>query len=200
MATFRQAYERMSKAAQERLVFELTRLGKDAMHYAFNRGFMNKTNPNGNVVWSDRSGDLRASFGSAVYVDGKIQEDTIRFLDNSGSGEGRTAARAYLMSCHPRAGKKEVSIIVVAAMPYTKYLEKGTYILGGRGRDRSKYNPTHYKIKVVSSARDYINRNYEQYVNNVYKSMKIKKPVFRIVKTVDLDNERMHDLMLKYEQ
>jgi hypothetical protein len=165
----------------------LTKLGEDAMRYAFEQGFRSTLRRNAkggaisqeyrdwlvahgkdpNKAWDDISGDLRDSFASAVYVDGDLK--TKRYLNPSPqSPHGRAVVDEYLQNIHPK-GKNHITVIVVSAMKYTRYLEKGTH--AGK-----------YKIRIVSAARDYIDEHYWAYVYDVYKRFEIGKPQAKVIK------------------
>lgn len=168
----------MGQRAKADLVKRLTKLGEDAMHYAFERGYRSvarsrtsrKFEKGDTMAWTDVSRNLRDSFASAVYIDGVLQPDTVRYLSQSPTSKrGREAANNYLNRIHPNKGKNIISVVVVAAMQYVQYLESGRH-MGG------------YKIRVVSTARDYIDKNYWAYVYDVYKRFEIGKPQVKVVR------------------
>lgn len=196
MATtrYRSSFAKMGEEAKERLIQELKKLGQDAIDYAYKTGFMSKLNPpkkdgTQSIVWKHITGNLHDSIGSAVYVDGVLREDTIcyvgggngstfgkRTTDGIDSRDGRTVLLEYLRKIHPQRGKNNVVLVCVAAMYYTKFLEKGSYAWNtesGGGK---------WKIRVISGATDYIKSNKERYLSNVYKSLGIKFPSSKIIK------------------
>lgn len=171
-------FSKMGKKAKADLIVRLTKLGQDAMDYAFNKGFMSVTRSKTSkkfkqgdtMAWTDVSGNLRDSFASAVYVDGVLQRETVKYYANTPiSDRGRRVVDDYLNKIHPMRGKNTVSVVVVSAMQYAQYLESGRH-RGG------------YKIKVVSSANDYINKNWWAYVYDVYKRFEIGKPKVKVVR------------------
>lgn len=191
---YRSSFAKMGVEARRILVSQLAQLGKDAINYAFKQGFRSKPRrinnekyrqwliskgKDPNSAWDDISGNLRDSFGSAVYVNGELQRDTIRFANDNPIGgrtrdaidprPGREVLLDYFNKIHPNRGKNDVTLVCVAAMYYTKFLEAGTH----RGA---------YKIRVVSAATDYIKRNWEQAVSGIYKQLRIKKPSSRVVR------------------
>lgn len=191
---YRSSFAKMGVEARRILVSQLAQLGKDAIDYAFKQGFRSKPRrinnekyrqwliskgKDPNSAWDDISGNLRDSFGSAVYVNGELQRDTIRFANDNPIGgrtrdaidprPGREVLLDYFNKIHPNRGKNDVTLVCVAAMYYTKFLEAGTH----RGA---------YKIRVVSAATDYIKRNWEQAVSGIYKQLRIKKPSSRVVR------------------
>lgn len=171
-------FAKMGQKAKEDLVQRLTKLGEDAMRYAFDKGYASVTRSETSrkykegdtKAWTDESGDLRDSFASAVYVDGVLRRDTVKYLNSSPkSPHGRKVVDDYLNSIHPNRGKNNATVIVVSAMQYGLYLEQGRH-RGG------------YKIQVVSAATDFINRNYWAYVYDVYKRFEIGKPNARVIR------------------
>lgn len=171
-------FAKMGQQAKAELVKRLTKLGEDAMRYAFERGYSSvqrsptsaKAKKGDMQAWTDVKGNLRDSFASAVYVDGILQSETIKFFNEAPTSKhGRRVAEDYLKKIHPNMGKNMVTVVVVAAMQYTQYLESGRH-RGG------------YKIRVVSSAKDFIDRNYWAYVYDVYKRFEIAKPQVKVVR------------------
>jgi hypothetical protein len=170
-------------------------LGKKAVEYAYEQGY--KKHPrrgedggaistnyrnwliaNGkdpNLAWDDITGNLRDSMGSAVYVNGELREDSIRYLVDQPTskktdpryGRGREALLNYFRRVHPRSSKNEVYLLVAAAMPYANALERGTHAGG-------------YEIKVISGARDYIDAHWHEIESKVYAKMGLRKPASRI--------------------
>lgn len=183
----RSSFAKMGVAAKELLVQELANLGEQAIQYAFRWGFTTAPRVKdkegryvGDGKWHNVMGNLHDSFGSAVYVDGQLRRDTVRFVDSelwskgkerSGKDhlQGRSRLWEYLESIHPKRGKNEPVLVCVAAMYYTKFLEKGTH----RGR---------YKIQVISGARDYVNRHWHEIVPKVYAKLGLKKPMAKVVR------------------
>ena len=173
-------FQQMGKKLQKLLIKRMTQLGEDAMRYAFELSFRDKRIPYSGT-WTHRTHNLGDSFASAVYVDGVLQKETIRYIydtpqskriDYMARMSGRDAVNSYLERIHPNSQKGDVTVIVVAAMYYTKFLEEGTY---GRGL----FNP---KIRVVSGARDYIDRNYWVYTYDIYKRWSLPKPKAKVVR------------------
>lgn len=169
-------FSQMGKKAKEDLVVRLTKLGEDAMRYAFDKGFASTPRSQGSQkfeqgdtrAWTDVSGALRDSFASAVYVNGNLRSESIKYISDTPTSKwGRRFADEYLNRVHPFKGG--IGVIVIAAMPYTKYLENGTH-KGG------------YEIRVVSSARDFIDRNYWAYTYDVYKRFEIGKSKVRVIR------------------
>lgn len=191
---YRSSFAKMGVEARKELIRRVAQLGKDAIDYAFEQGFkrysrritneryrkwLEKKGKDPNSAWDDITGNLRDSFGSAVYVNGELQRNTMKFANDNPKGghtrdaidprSGREALMDYFNSIHPGRGKNEIVLICVSAMYYTKFLEAGTH--GG-----------HYKIKVISSASEYVRRHWESVVNGIYQSLKIKKPSTKVVK------------------
>lgn len=191
---YRSSFAKVGEDAKRILVDKVAQLGQDAIKYAFEKGFRSrsrnysskayhnwlvKKGKDPNRAWDDITGNLRDSFGSAVYINGELQPHTIRYANETPIGRdttngvdgrsGREALNDYLRSIHPNQGKNEITLVCVAAMYYTRFLERGTHA-------------GHYKIRVVSAATDYIKRNWERAVDGVYKELKIKKPASRVIR------------------
>ena len=173
-------FGQMGKQSQDLLIKRMTQLGEDAMNYAFELSFRSQRIPYSGT-WTHQTHNLADSFASAVYVNGELQRNSIRYVfktpqsNKTGTYDlktGRQAVNDYLERIHPRAERGDVTVIVVAAMYYTKYLEAGTYGRGGG-------NPP---IKVVSGARDYIDRNYWAYVYDIYKRWELPRPNAKVIK------------------
>lgn len=181
MAKKYREYEKMGQRVKAEVIRALTNLGEDAMNYAFESSFQKtpRPNPNNNKsvakkpnAWTHRTRSLYDSFASAVYENGVLIEDSIKYLSpekTSERGKGREFADEYLHRIHPDRGKNTMTVIVVAAEIYTQYLETGRH-RGG------------YKIKVVSGARDYIERNWDGYLDGIYKRWNIPKPKSRVIR------------------
>lgn len=168
-------FAKMGERAKKDLVVRLTKLGYDAMVYAYEQGFKSvprspsseKFKKGDTMAWTDVSGDLRDSMASAVYIDGKLE--TKKYLNPTPqSKHGRQVVDEYLQNIHPK-GKNHITVIVVSAMKYTRYLEEGTH----KGK---------YKIRIISAARDFIDRNYWAYVYDIYKRFEIGKPQAKVIK------------------
>lgn len=191
---YRDSYAKMGVEARQKLVERVAQLGKEAIVYALKKGFrskprhvgtmsyrnwLTKQGKNPNLAWDDITYNLLDSIGSAVYVDGVLQENTIKFANDTPLGgrtrdaidprSGRQALMDYFRQIHPNRGKGDITLICVAAMYYTKFLEAGTHAGG-------------YKIKVISSAADYVRRNWEKAVDGIYKQLKIKKPASKVIR------------------
>ena len=191
---YRSSFAKMGVEAQKLLVDKLAQLGKDAIDFAFKQGFRSKPRriedekyrkwlvkqgKDPNSAWDDITGNLRDSFGSAVYVNGELQRNTIKFANDNPIGgrthdaidprPGREVLLDYFNKIHPNRGKNDVTLVCVAAMYYTKFLEAGTH----RG---------HYKIRVISSASDYVRRNWERAVSGIYQQLRIRKPSTKVIK------------------
>ena len=191
---YRSSFAKMGAEARQLLVEKLAQLGQEAINFALKQGlkkysrritderyrkWLEKKGKDPNSAWDDITGNLRDSFGSAVYVNGELQRNTIKFANENPNGErtrdaidprpGREVLLDYFDKIHPNRGKNDVTLICVAAMYYTKFLEAGTH----RG---------HYKIRVISSAADYVRRNWERAVSGIYQQLRIKKPSTKVIK------------------
>lgn len=137
-------------------VADLAVLGYEAIMYAYQqRGFQHKTR------------NLHDSYASAVYVNGKLEESSIRFVgpefshkgDRQTGKSGRETVMEYLKSPGVGVGG-DVTLLCVAAMEYAKYLEDGTH-KGG------------YHIQVISAAYDYLEREWHRIEKNKPKEFKV---------------------------
>lgn len=165
-------------------------LGEEAAKYALEQGF--RKTPRGEIsdsyrqwlisrgkdpdnAWDDVTGNLRDSIGSAVFVNGKLDENTIRYADDTERskkadpryGRGREALLNYFRRIRPESSRNEVFLVVAAAMPYANAFERGTHAGG-------------YEIKVISGARDYIDEHWHEIESKVYAKMGLRKPASRI--------------------
>lgn len=134
----------------------LSSLGYRAMLDAYGqRGFQHRTR------------NLHDSYGSAVYVDGVLQDKSIRYLgrvisrkvDSRTKKSGRDTLNDYFRS-HKFGKKNDIYLIVLAAMYYAEKLETG------RGL-RKKYI-------VISPAEDYIKKELPKIINEVNSKYGIK--------------------------
>lgn len=193
----RQSLQAMSEQAKQALIDATAELGQKAIQYAFNQGYKGSLSPRKAFMgyedghkpiwswidkkpskdgWYSRTGALHDSFGSAVYVNGQLQKNTIRYVDDSlwqngrmNRWNGRQALLDYFNRIRPRSKKNEVSLIVIAAVPYTLFLEKGLH--AGR-----------YKIRVISGAREYIDQHWHEIEEKVYNKLGLRKPNARVIK------------------
>lgn len=84
--------------------------------------------------WNNRTKNLKDSYVSAVFVDGKLDESTVNFLSRtpeatrSNKGlRGRQEAMFFLEDIGARLKKKGICLVIGAAMPYSYKLEKDGY-------------------------------------------------------------------------
>ena len=173
----RQSLAAMSEEARELMISAVADLGEKAITDAFKRQHRGWGRPKGSKekAWYSETGNLHDSFGSAVYINGVLRKDTIRYVDNntwstesdSRYGRGRDAVNNYLERIKPTSKKNEVYLVCVAAMPYANALERGTHAGG-------------YEIRVISGARDYIDAHWHEIESKVYAKMGLRKPASRI--------------------
>lgn len=168
------------QSTKEAYIYDLTRLGEDAIHYAYEMGNTSKPkryeydeegnrHPIPDGKWRNITFNLHDSIGSAVFEGGKVREESIRFLGEEKSQtndrrlgiKGRDVLLDYFHSATYGKSKDEIVLVCMAAMYYTKYLEKGTHIGG-------------YQIRVISYATDYIERNWDSYINEKAKHIVLK--------------------------
>ena len=158
------AYLQKARVTQEReTVQKLSKLGYDAIMYAYShKGFQHKTR------------NLHDSYGSAVYVNGNLVESSIRYVGGELSKKddpltkksGRETLNDFFKRSHYGRSKGEIVLVCVAAMYYTKFLENGTH-------------NGHYKIQVISAARDYVEQNWNKYLDTKQRAIVFKgiKPI-----------------------
>lgn len=146
-----------SKSLTKKLAKELAEDGMRAVIEAYET-----------AEFTTRTGNLADSYGSAVYLDGELIYDSIFFFEPTATtprqwyGEaisGHQEMIEYFRNFKPRS--KGLSLILIAAMPYTDVLEKGY----GAGPKRTF--SLKRKYKVISGANT-IMRN----IANKYKSGK----------------------------
>lgn len=183
--------------AKEQYIARIATLGESAIQYAFENGYKGQLSPRKRFVrfdgdtpiwswnekrpqqsegWYSRRGNLHDSFGSAVYVDGKLRADTIRYVDDeiwSKSGDpdfgyGREVLNDFFRTTRHRNKNNSIVLVVVAAMPYAKYLEEGTHAGG-------------YEIQVISDALDYLEDNWHKVDEDIRRELGITKDIAKLV-------------------
>lgn len=154
----RDALQKARVTEERATVQKLAKLGYDAIMYAYNhRGFEHITR------------NLHDSYGSAVYVSGTLIESSIRYVGGELSRKddpltkksGRETLNDFFKRSHYGRAKGEMVLVCVAAMHYTKYLEEGRH-RGG------------YKIQVISAARDYVDQNFNKYLDTRNRAIVLK--------------------------
>ena len=143
---FKQAY---LEDVSAQIVRDLTQLGKDAAKHAIEKSRYD------NVL-----ANLHDSIGSAVYFNGKLIPSSIRFAERKKSKgvaregyTGREAINEWFQANRVIGVKNTFHLVLVAAMPYAEYLEKGTFTSGDKKRE----------IQVISAGTDYIQRHLQEY-------------------------------------
>ena len=172
-----------AKVAQERSTIQaMAKLGYDAIMYAYNRGHGSGSavgKPVGDGRWRHRTRNLHDSFGSAVYYNGMLIESSIRYVGGELSTKvdpltklsGRETLNDFFRRSHFGRAKGNMVLVCVAAMHYTKYLEEGRH-RGG------------YKIQVISAACDYVDRNWNKYLDTKQSAI-----VFKGIKPISNEKE-----------
>ena len=166
------------------LVRALTKLGQNAMKHAYLVGHTDAPRSagvqpvkyrksKGSLVtdskWRHKLGNLHDSFGTAVYVNGTLVQSSVKYLggkiskkvDKRTGRGGRRTVKDYLHRIHFGAKKQEIVLVVVAAMYYTRWLEKED---SGTG-----------KFLVISPAKDYINKHYHSVVAPIYRKYGVER-------------------------
>lgn len=173
----REAVGSTYKAAMGDYVSQLSKLGYEAIMYAYqNREFKHQTR------------NLHDSYGSAVYVKGVLQRDSIRYVGGELSStefEGRTG-REYLNDYFDNPDvdvSSDVSLLCVAAMPYAEFLEDGSYNLAERYKaahgtwvhtKSTGRRPRGRSIQVISAATDYIHDNYDRVKSELFETKRVR--------------------------
>ena len=128
----------MDKGSARRVISFLAMIGEKSIQEAYqNRGFTNRTY------------NLKDSYGSAVYYNGALLDTTIRYIGppeaktKRRGKSGREEVNKFFRDYSPKSNGYE--IVVVATMPYAGELE-----LGG-GQLKRKYH-------VMAGARDLLER------------------------------------------
>ena len=121
-------------------------------------------------TFENRTYNLHDSYGSAVYVDGKLIKSSVRYAGSPTAKagkiyedeltEGRFEIDAFFDWFKPR--KKGVDLVVIATMPYADILEKGAGL-------RRKY-------KVISGAKDLMNTIAYSY-NGVFSKYVVRRDI-----------------------
>lgn len=187
----RQSLNAMGVEAKQRFIEAVADLGQEALQYAFYKRNMGKgprpkeASENKLDAWYSEQGNLHDSLGSAVYVNGVLQPDTIRYVDDEiwmkrpdpRYRAGRKVLNEYFRKVKPISKRNEVFLMVVAAMPYSRFLESGTHFGG-------------YKIHVISEARTYIDKHWHGIEGRVYANMGLRKPATRVVAKGDTQTLR----------
>lgn len=107
-------------------------LTKDLVKVCSKLGYMAALEAYRNKTYANRTYNLHDSYGSAVYVRGKLVKDTIRYAVRSRSAmdkrgtNGRAELLNYLTKLKVNSGQ-QVTIVVVAAMWYAEYVESKGY-------------------------------------------------------------------------
>ena len=168
----RDALGKAYSAAIGRYVQKLSALGYKAIMYAYGEGHSPNPptykEPVGDGKWRHRTGNLHDSFASAVYVNGALIEDSIRYIGPQIAWErtdyeyavGRSHAWWYLHN-PPVDVSGEITLLCLAAMYYAEYLEDGTH-RGG------------YHIQVISAASDYIQEHWHEVEDEVFGIAKVR--------------------------
>lgn len=139
--------------------------------------------------WRHRTGNLHDSFASAVFVGGVLVQSSVQYLggtiskkrDRETNKSGRQTVRDYLQRISFGKKNDEIILVVVAAMWYTYWLERGVLT---------------DKFVVISPAREFIQKNWQRYVEPIYRKYGIKeKPKARVIK-----GERVKGLNFKNGQ
>lgn len=171
MARYIRLREVKDKVTQE-IVQALSTLGYYAMMDAYKKH-----------SFTHRTRNLHDSYASAVYVNGKLIESSIRYVggvlsrkaDDKTHKTGRETVNDWLYSHNFGAKSNEIILVVIAAMYYTRILEGGD-------KGAARLGPGQRFI-VISPAREYINKHYWTALYKVYSKYGItEKPKAKVIK------------------
>lgn len=172
MARYIRLSDGVKKGFEQDMVKALSVLGYYAMLDAYKKH-----------TFTHRTRNLHDSYASAVYVNGKLIESSIRYIggqlsrqyDPKTKKNGRQTVDDYLRSHKYGETNQEIVLVVIAAMYYAGILEKGDKNRGSRGPGA--------KYIVISPARKFIDQHYMDYVSKVYEQYGIKdKPKAKVIK------------------
>lgn len=182
----------VKKGFEQDMVAALTTLGYYAMMDAYGKA----VNPTSG--WKHRTRNLHDSYASAVYVNGRLIDSSIRFVggvlsrktDHVTGKTGRETVLDYLHSHRFGATNNEIVLVVIAAMYYAGILEAGgmkRVKTGNKEGPKTKLVSTSRgpgdKYIVISPAKEYIDKNYWTAVYKVYDKYGIKdKPKAKVIK------------------
>jgi hypothetical protein len=170
MARYIRLSEGVTKGFEQDMVNALSVLGYKAMMDAYKRR-----------EFKHRTRNLHDSYGSAVFVKGRLLAKSKRYLggvfsraqDPYTHKTGRETLDDYFNNLVVDSKEGEIVLVVVAAMYYADYLESGYY---GRGKKQRR------KKQVISVAQDYIKQNYWSALSSVFKKYGIKEqPKTRVI-------------------
>ena len=169
-------FEKMGRNAKEELIKAVSDLCYDAMMFGYNKAHRVPKSKGARTIRYVTDTPRESVPAGKEYLRAN------RWTSQS----GREYVNDWLRKQHIGAGKNEVRGIVVAAMPYALWLEKGTYVLGlqaqGRFPEDMTASPSAFRIPVISAARTYIKQNYDRYTAEIYRRWGIPKYAINVRK------------------
>lgn len=171
-STYIRISDGVKKGFEQDMVTALTQLGQRAMLDAYAQH-----------TFTHRTRNLHDSYASAVYLNGKLIESSVKYLrgsigfkrDHNTKKTGRQTVDEYLHSHKFGAANNEIVLVVIAAMYYAGILEAGDKGAASRGPGD--------KYIVISPARKYIDSHWQEVTAKVYAKYGIKeKPKARVIK------------------
>lgn len=166
----------VKKGFEQDMVSALTTLG----YYAMLDAYKQRT-------YKHRTRNLRDSYASAVYLNGRLIESSVKYLRGAPSHKkdrvtgktGRQTVDDYLHSHRFGDANNDIVLVVIAAMYYAGILEAGNK---APRAGKKPLGPGERYI-VISPARAYIDKNYWTAVYKVYDKYGIKqKPKAKVIK------------------
>lgn len=164
---------------QRALIRAFTELGRKAATDAYRRARF------GGKTYKDRTYNLNTSYGSAVYLNGVLIEDSITSVNSggytkpdkrapSGYETGDRALKTYFKTAFVVRKRDTYTILVAAAMWYASMVEK-------KG----------YKVIEIDAAREYIAKNFDNVVGPVLKQYGLESFLPTLRKGMGVDIEYM---------
>lgn len=190
-------YRSQMDAYTKNMVDGLKVLGYKAMAYAYGK--------KGN--WKHRTRNLHDSYGSAVFVNGKLAADSIRYFggvysrkaDKVTKKTGRQTLNDFFRTYSGGAKNNEIQLVVIAAMFYAGILEAGGFPKkkttttkdGKKKRTPPPSRGPGDRYIVISPARDYIDKHLPEVVAKVNAIHGLKAaPKTRVMKGIYLHYKR----------
>ena len=189
-------YDSQMDAYTKNMVERLAVLGYKAMAYAYSK-----------KSFKHRTRNLHDSYGSAVFVNGKLAFGSIRYFggvysrkaDKVTKKTGRQTLDDFFQSYSGGAKNNEIQLVVIAAMYYAGILEAGglpkrkttTTKDGKKKRTPPPSRGPGDRYIVISPARDYISKHLPEVVAQVNAIHGLRAtPKTRVMKGVYLHYKR----------
>lgn len=167
----------ISDNIQRALIRAFTELGRKAAMEAYRRARF------GGKTYKDRTYNLNTSYGSAVYVNGVLIEDSITSVNSggytkpdkrapSGYETGDRALKTYFKTAFVVRKRDTYTILVAAAMWYASMVEK-------KG----------FKVIALDAAKEYIAKNFDFVVGPILRQHGLEHIMPTLRKGIGVDVE-----------